>query len=102
MRARIVLIILLILILIFMWGPTAIGMYADWYGRMHGCEVEFTRAIPCMVNGEDQGQWIYETQQWAYLSLYTIPVGALLLLGWLGLAIIVFVVKRIRRRNSPA
>jgi hypothetical protein len=102
MRTRIFFIILLVLILIFMWWPTAIAEYAGWYGRMHGCEVEFTRAIPCMVDGEDQGQWIYETQQWAYLSLYTIPVGALLLVGWLVLAIIVFVVKRVRRRNNTA
>jgi hypothetical protein len=100
MRARIVFIILLILILIFMWWPTVIGMYADWYGRMHGCEVEFTRAIPCMVNGEDQGQWIYETQQWAYLSLYTIPVGALLLAIWLAILLIYLLVRFVRRRKA--
>ncbi len=99
---RAIFIILLILILIFMWFPTAIGMGAEWYGRMHGCEVEFTRAIPCMVDGQDQGQWIYETQQWAYLSLYTIPVGAMLLLGWLVLAVIVFIVYRARHRKTQA
>jgi small-conductance mechanosensitive channel len=102
MRARIVFIILLILILIFTLWPTMISMGAEWYGRWHGCEVEFTRAIPCMVNGEDQGQWIYETQQWAYLSLYTIPVGGMLLLGWLVLAVIVYIVKRARRGSNPA
>jgi hypothetical protein len=102
MRARIIFIVLLVLILIFTLWPTVISMGAEWYGRWHGCEVEFTRAIPCIVNGEDQGQWIYETQQWAYLSLYTIPVGGMLLLGWLVLAVIVYIVKRARSGSKPA
>ena len=102
MRARIIFIILLVLILIFTLWPTVISMGAEWYGRWHGCEVEFTRAIPCIVNGEDQGKWIYETQQWAYLSLYTIPVGGMLLLGWLVLAVIVYIVKRARSGSKPA
>ena len=102
MRARIIFIILLVLILIFTLWPTVISLGAEWYGRWHGCEVEFTRAIPCIVNGEDQGKWIYETQQWAYLSLYTIPVGGMLLLGWLGLAVIVYTIYRVRRGSRPA
>jgi hypothetical protein len=102
MRTRIFFIILLVLILIFMWWPTAIAEYAGWYGRMHGCEVDFNRTIPCTVSGEDWGPWIHDTQQWAYLSLYTIPVGAMLLLGWLVLAVIVFIVGRMRRRNASA
>jgi hypothetical protein len=102
MRARIIFIVLLVLILIFTLWPTVISMGAEWYGRWHGCEVEFTRAIPCMVNGEDQGKWIYETQQWAYLSLYTIPVGGMLLLGWLVLAVIVYIISRVRRGSKPA
>ena len=102
MRARIIFIILLVLILIFTLWPTVISLGAEWYGRWHGCEVEFTRAIRCLVNGEDQGQWIYETQQWAYLSLYTIPVGGMLLLGWLVLAVIVYTIYRVRRGSRPA
>ena len=102
MRARIIFIILLVLILIFTLWPTVISMGAEWYGQWHGCEVEFTRAIPCIVNGEDQGKWIYETQQWAYLSLYTIPVGGMLLLGWLVLAVIVYIISRVRRGGKPA
>ena len=102
MRTRIIFIILLVLILIFTLWPTVISMGAEWYGRWHGCEVEFTRAIPCIVNGEDQGKWIYETQQWAYLSLYTIPVGGMLLLGLLVLAVVVYIVKRVRGGSKPA
>lgn len=102
MRTRIIFIILLVLILIFTLWPTVISMGAEWYGRWHGCEVEFTRAIPCIVNGEDQGKWIYETQQWAYLSLYTIPFGGMLLLGWLVLAVVVYIVKRVRGGSKPA
>ena len=102
MRARIIFIVLLLLILTFALWPTALGMGAEWFGRWHGCEVEFTRAIPCIVNGEDQGKWIYETQQWAYLSLYTIPVGGMLLLGWLVLAVIVYTIYRVHRGSRPA
>jgi hypothetical protein len=102
MRTRIFFIILLVLILIFMWWPTAIAEFAGWYGRVHGCEVDFNRTIPCTIHGEEWGPWIHDTQQWAYLSLYTIPVGAMLLLGWLVLAIIVFIVGRMRGRNASA
>ena len=42
MRARIIFIILLVLILIFTLWPTVISLGAEWYGRWHGCEVEFT------------------------------------------------------------
>jgi hypothetical protein len=101
MRARIIFIILLVLILIFTLWPTVISMGAEWYGRWHGCEVEFTRAIPCIINGEDWGQSIYQTQQWAYLSLFTIPWGMGLLAIWAAALLIYLVVHFIRRGRKP-
>ena len=54
MRARIIFIILLVLILLFALWPRANRAWKrGMVGRGHGCEVEFTRAIPCVINGKD-------------------------------------------------
>ena len=101
MRARTIFIVLLVLILVFALWPTAIGVGAEWFGRWHGCEVDFNRAIPCTINGEDWGQSIYQTQQWAYLSLFTIPWGMGLLAIWAAALLIYLVIRFIRRGRNP-
>ena len=75
MRARTVFIALFVLILIFALWPTVLSMGAAGMAQMFGCETDFNRAIPCTINGEEWGQTVYELQNWAYLSLFTIPAG---------------------------
>src|SRR5262245_35630709 len=100
MRALTVFIVLLVLILAFAFWPAALGVGAEWFGRLNGCEVDFNRAIPCMISGEDWGQSIYETQQWSYLLLFTIPVGYGLLAVWAGALLIYLIVRYMRRRSA--
>jgi small-conductance mechanosensitive channel len=102
MRARIVFIALLVLILLFAFWPTDISMGAAGIAQLFGCETDFNRAIPCTIDGEEWGQSVYDWQKVAYLSLFTIPVGEVLLAIWL-VALLVFLAVRLvrRRQTSP-
>jgi hypothetical protein len=101
MRARTIFIILLVLILIFALWPTALAMGAAGIAQVFGCEADFNRAIPCTINGEEWGQTVYELQNFAYLSLFTIPVGEVLLAIWLIALLIYLVIRFIRRQRTP-
>ena len=100
MRARTFFIVTLTLILIFALWPTALSMGAAGIAQLFGCETDFNRAIPCSINGEEWGQTVYELQTWAYLSLFTIPVGEVLLGIWLIVLLIYLAIRFIRRRGT--
>jgi hypothetical protein len=100
MRARTVFIALFVLILIFALWPTALSMGAAGMAQMFGCETDFNRAIPCTINGEEWGQTVYELQNWAYLSLFTIPAGEMLLAVWLIALLIYLAIRFLRRRKA--
>jgi hypothetical protein len=100
MRARTIFIVLLVLILVFALWPTALSMGAAGIAQLFGCETDFNRAIPCTISGEEWGQTVYELQNWAYLSLFTIPVGEVLLAIWLGALLIYLVIRFLRRRQA--
>jgi len=99
MRARAIFTMLLVLILVFALWPTALSMGAAGVAQLFGCETGFNRAIPCTINGEEWGQTVYELQNWAYLSLFTIPVGEVLLAIWLAALLIYLVIRFIRSRR---
>jgi hypothetical protein len=80
--------------------PTALSLGAAWIAQLFGCETDFNRAIPCTINGEEWGQTIYELQNWAYLSLLTIPVGEVLLAIWLAALLIYLLIRFVRRRKA--
>ena len=100
MRARTIFIVLLVLILVFALWPTALSMGAASIAQLFGCETDFNRAIPCTINGEEWGQTVYELQNWAYLSLFTIPVGEVLLAIWLAALLVYLAIRLIRRRRT--
>jgi hypothetical protein len=101
MRARTIFIVLLVLILVFALWPTALSMGAAWVGQLLGCETDFNRAIPCTINGQEWGETVFDLQKWAYLSLFTIPVGEVLLAIWLLLLLVYLLVRFIRRNRAP-
>jgi hypothetical protein len=101
MRARTVFIILLALILLFALWPTALSMGAAGLAQLFGCETDFNRAIPCTINGEEWGQTVYDLQKWAYLSLFTIPVGEMLLVVWIVALLIYVVIRLFLRGRKP-
>ena len=100
MRARTIFTVLLVLILVFALWPTALSMGAAGIAQLFGCETDFNRAIPCTINGEERGQTVYELQNWAYLSLFTIPIGEVLLAIWLAALLVYLAIRLIRRRRA--
>jgi hypothetical protein len=102
MRARTVFVALLVFILTFALWPTALSMGAAGIAQLFGCETDFNRAIPCTINGEEWGQTVYELQNWAYLSLFTIPAGEVLLAIWLIALLIYLAIRLLRRRKGSA
>jgi hypothetical protein len=100
MRARTFFIVTLALILVFALWPTALSMGAAGIAQLFGCETDFNRAIPCTINGEEWGETVYDLQKWAYLSLFTIPVGEVMLGIWLMALFIYFVIRLVRRRRT--
>src|SRR5262245_47399017 len=101
MRARTIFIVLLVLILLFALWPTALSMGAAGIAQLFGCETDFNRAIPCTINGQEWGETIFDLQKWAYLSLFTIPVGEVMLAIWLVLLLGYLLIRFIRRGRSP-
>ncbi|MBM3542956.1 MAG: hypothetical protein FJX44_00385 [Alphaproteobacteria bacterium] len=101
MRARVFFIVTLVLILIFALWPTALSMGAEGLGRLFGCEVDFNRAIPCTINGQEWGETIWDYQKVAYLSLFTIPVGEVMLAIWLAVLLVYLLIRFIRSRRKP-
>ena len=99
MRARTIFIATLVLILVFALWPTALSMGAAGVVQLFGGETDFNRAIPCSINGEEWGQTVYELQNWAYLSLFTIPVGEVMLAIWLAALLIYLAIRLLRRRT---
>ena len=102
MRTRTIFITLLVLILIFALWPTALSMGAAGIAQLFGCETDFSRAMPCTINGEEWGQTVYELRNWAYLSLFTIPIGEVLLAIWVAVLLIYLVIRFIRRRRTQS
>jgi hypothetical protein len=101
MRARTIFITTLVSIIVFALWPTALSMGAAGVAQLFGCQTDFNRAIPCTINGEEWGQTVYELQNWAYLSLFTIPVGEVLLAIWVLLLVTYLIVRFIRRGRTP-
>ncbi len=103
MRARTVFIVLLLLILIFGLWPTELSMGAVGIAELFGCETDFNRAIPCTINGEEWGETVFDYQKVAYLSLFTIPVGEVMLAIWLAALLIYLLVRwALRWRKSQS
>jgi hypothetical protein len=101
MRARTIFIVTLVLIQIFAFWPTLLAMSAAGLAELFGCETDFNRAIPCTINGEEWGETVYDYQKVAYLSLFTIPVGQMMLAIWL-LVLLVYLVIRFARRRTKS
>ena len=49
----------------------------------------------------DNRETIFDLQKWAYLSLFTIPVGEVLLAIWLLLLLAYLLIRFIRRSRAP-
>jgi hypothetical protein len=99
MRARTILIITLILIVLFALAPFIIGVLGQTIAESIGCKVDLNRAIPCVVNGKDWGGLFYQMGFATWYFVLTIPIGGVLFVIWLVPATIVFLAS-LRRRGT--
>jgi hypothetical protein len=102
MRARTVFIVLLVLILLFKFGPALVAVISQLIAESFGCQVDLNRVIPCVIGGKDYGQTLYELGFSIWYSYLTLPAGAALLGIWAVAAIITFVIVNQRKHKAAA
>jgi hypothetical protein len=101
MRARTVFAILLVLILLFTFGPALIAVGSEFIAEAFGCKTDLNRAVPCVIGGKDYGQTFYDLGFLIWYSYLTLPIGAVLAAVWAVAAFVAFVAIK-RRRGQPA
>jgi heme/copper-type cytochrome/quinol oxidase subunit 2 len=101
MRARTVFAVLLVLILLFTFGPALMAVGSEFVAEAFGCKTDLNRAVPCVIGGEDYGQTFYDLGLLIWYSYLTLPIGAVLAAIWAVAAFIAFIAIR-RRRGQPA
>jgi hypothetical protein len=102
MRARTVLIVLLILMVLIAFGPAIVAVGSQEIAEAFDCQVDLNRAIPCVIHGKDYGDTFYNLgfSIWhSYLSLLSLPIGGVLFVTWLVPATIA-VLAALRRRGT--
>jgi TRAP-type C4-dicarboxylate transport system permease small subunit len=99
MRARTVLIILLVPIMLIAFGPAIIAVGSQEIAEAFGCQVDLNRAIPCVIHGKDYGDTFYNLGFAIWYSYLSLPVGGVLFVIWLVPATIVMLAS-LRRRGT--
>ena len=99
MRARTVLIILLVPIVLIAFGPAIIAVGSQEIAEGFGCQVDLNRAIPCVIHGKDYGDTFYNLGFAIWYSYLSLPVGGVLFVIWLVPATIVLLAA-LRRRGT--
>jgi len=102
MRARSIVIVLLILIALVAFGPALIAIISQSIAEGLGCQVDLNRVIPCVINGKDYGETFYNLGLAIWYSYLSLPAGAALFGLWAVAAIIVLVGHLMRRRSARA
>jgi heme/copper-type cytochrome/quinol oxidase subunit 2 len=100
MRVRTIFAILLVLILLFTFGPALVAVGSEFVAEAFGCRTNLNSVVPCMIGGKDYGQTFYDLGFLIWYSYLTLPIGAALLAVWAIAALIAFIVIR-RRENRP-
>ena len=70
------------------------GTIADHYG----CRLHEGFVNPCLVNGTDIGTTLYNMGMMGWFMLFTLPIGALVIVVWIASEI----VHAVRRRRTSA
>jgi hypothetical protein len=99
MRARTVLIILLVLIVLIAFGPAIVAVGSQEIAEGFGCQVDLNRAIPCVIHGKDYGDTFYNLGFAIWYSYLSLPIGGVLFVIWLVPATIVLLAA-LRRRGT--
>ncbi|ODS02655.1 hypothetical protein AUC71_01445 [Methyloceanibacter marginalis] len=92
-------IVLLVLILLFTFGPALVAVVSQLIAEGLGCQVDLHHVIPCVIGGHDYGQMFYDLGFLIWYSYLTLPIGGALLALWAVAAAVTFVISR---KHRPA
>jgi uncharacterized membrane protein len=67
----------------FTFGPIASVMLCAWIANAHGCKVDEGSVHPCIINGHDYGELLYDLGVMGWFMLVTIPGGMVAFVAWL-------------------
>ena len=73
---------------------------SGWFASSHGCTLHEGFVNPCVVDGTDYGETLYQLGMMGWLMLFTLPLAAALICLWVVIEIGV-AVKRRRQRQRP-
>ena len=101
MRAIRTAVVILIFLLILAWTiwPIVSVAIAGSIASAHGCQIDEGSAHPCIVNGEDIGERLYTMGVMGWAMLFTIPTGAIALLIFLVVLLVIWLVRRGKAQN---
>ncbi len=96
------LLLILILLLILAWTvwPVVLVAAAGSVASANGCQLDEGSVHPCIVNGHDMGEQLYGMGVMGWFMLVTIPTGLLALGAYGAILLVVWLVRRARRRRS--
>jgi hypothetical protein len=78
------------------FGPLLVSLGAGAVATALGCRLDEGQPHPCVFGGTDLGSTLYTLGVLGWLSLASIPLGLILLAGYIGYSFL----KRARRSRS--
>jgi hypothetical protein len=70
-------------ILAFAFAPIGSVMLCAGIANAYGCKVDEGSVHPCIINGHDYGELLYDLGVLGWFMLVTLPAGALAFIFWL-------------------
>mgnify|MGYP006953970278 CR=1 FL=1 len=86
--------ILIVLALLICLAPLISIAVAGWIARSHGCTLHEGFVNPCVINGKDYGETLYQMGVMGWLMLASIPIAAGLILLWIAVEIAIAIHSR--------
>lgn len=97
---NILLISILLVILVWTVWPMVLVGVASSIAVANGCQLDEGSVHPCVVNGRDMGEQLYGMGVMGWFMLVTIPTGLLALAAYGAILLVVWLVRRARRRKT--
>ena len=73
----------LFVIVAFAFAPIGSVISCTWIANAHGCKVDEGSIHPCIINGHDYGELLYQLGVMGWFMLATIPGGLVAFASWL-------------------
>jgi hypothetical protein len=78
--------------------PPLVLLMVSLLARWAGCDLDPDVQVPCNVLGGDYGDILYSMVHFGWRAVWTLPILATLLIGW----IVIEILKNIGRARKPA